>query len=109
MPITAWVWVIVDDASAIARAIPKSITLTSPTGVSITLAGLMSRCTMPIRWLYSSAVSTPVMMSRAASTSRWWPSARTSRRVRPSMCSITMYGRLTTPPPDSTICSSPVS
>ena len=48
---TAWVWVIVAAVSAMARAMPKSITLTSPRSVSITLAGLMSRWTMPFRWL----------------------------------------------------------
>ena len=47
MPITAAVWVIVALLPAAARAIPKSITLISPRGVSITLAGLMSRCTIP--------------------------------------------------------------
>ena len=51
MPTTAAVWVMVADESAIARAMPKSITLTSPDGVSITLAGLMSRWMMPARWL----------------------------------------------------------
>jgi hypothetical protein len=51
VPTTAAVWVIVDEESATARAMPKSITFTSPEGVSITLAGLMSRCTMPARWL----------------------------------------------------------
>ena len=51
VPITAAVWVMVADVSATARAMPKSITLTSPVGVSITLAGLMSRCTMPALWL----------------------------------------------------------
>ena len=51
VPITAAVWVIAEDASAMARAMPKSITFTSPDGVSITLAGLMSRWTMPARWL----------------------------------------------------------
>ena len=45
------VWVIVAWASLTARAIPKSMTLTSPDRVSITLPGLMSRCTMPLRWL----------------------------------------------------------
>jgi hypothetical protein len=50
VPTTAAVAVIVEDASAMARAMPKSITLTRPDGVSITLAGLMSRCTMPARW-----------------------------------------------------------
>ena len=42
--------VIVAAESASARAMPKSMTLTSPLPVSITLAGLMSRCTMPPRW-----------------------------------------------------------
>ena len=40
MPITAEVCVIVAALSATARAMPKSITLTSPVGVSITFAGL---------------------------------------------------------------------
>ena len=43
VPITAAVCVIVAEVSATARAIPKSITFTVPDGVSITLAGLMSR------------------------------------------------------------------
>ena len=51
VPITAAVWVIVAEVSATARAMPKSITLTWPVGVSITFAGLMSRCTMPALWL----------------------------------------------------------
>ena len=51
VPITAAVWVMVADVSATARAMPKSITLTWPFGVSITFAGLMSRCTMPALWL----------------------------------------------------------
>ena len=51
MPTTAAVWVIDDAASLIARAMPKSITFTSPDGVSITLPGLMSRWMIPARWL----------------------------------------------------------
>ena len=51
VPITCAVWVMVACASLTARAMPKSITLTSPLRVSITLPGLMSRCTMPWRWL----------------------------------------------------------
>src|SRR5665647_3317952 len=53
VPMTAWVWVMVPAASAMARAMPKSITLTAPVGVSMTLAGLMSRCTIPAWWEYS--------------------------------------------------------
>ena len=51
VPITWAVWVMVAAESAIARAMPKSMTLTSPLLVSMTFAGLMSRCTMPPRWL----------------------------------------------------------
>ena len=51
MPITAAVWVIVALVSATARAMPKSITLTPPVWVSITLAGLMSRWMIPALWL----------------------------------------------------------
>ena len=51
MPTTAAVWVIAEDASDMARAMPKSITFTSPLGVSITLPGLMSRWMIPARWL----------------------------------------------------------
>ena len=50
MPTTAAVWVMVEEASEMARAIPKSITLTSPDGVSMTLPGLMSRWMIPARW-----------------------------------------------------------
>lgn len=51
MPITCAVWVIVAAESAMARAMPKSMTLTSPLTVNMMLAGLMSRWTMPPRWL----------------------------------------------------------
>ena len=50
VPMTADVEVTVWPSEARARAMPKSMTLTSPAGVSITFAGLMSRCTMPCRW-----------------------------------------------------------
>ena len=90
MPITAWVWVIVDEASAMARAIPKSMTLTSPWVVIMTFAGLMSRWTIPFRWLYSSADSTRAVTSRAMSTSSGCPSCMSSRSVLPSTYSITM-------------------
>ena len=47
VPMTAEVWVIVALASAMARAMPKSMTLTSPSAPIMTLAGLMSRWTIP--------------------------------------------------------------
>jgi hypothetical protein len=45
------VCVMVAWVSLTARAMPKSITLTWPLRVSITLPGLMSRWTIPLRWL----------------------------------------------------------
>ena len=79
-------------ASPMARAMPKSITLTLPWRVSITLAGLMSRCTMPARWQYSSACSMPMVISSARSGSSRRPECSSSRSVEPSTYSITMYG-----------------
>jgi hypothetical protein len=51
VPMTCAVWVMVACESLTARAMPKSITLTSPVRVSITLPGLMSRWMIPLRWL----------------------------------------------------------
>ena len=48
---TAWVWVIVAWVSAMARAMPKSMTLTAPSSAIMTLPGLMSRWTIPMSWL----------------------------------------------------------
>ena len=48
MPITAAVDVIVAALSETARAMPKSMTLTAPSGVIMTLPGFTSRCTMPL-------------------------------------------------------------
>ncbi len=109
MPMTAWVWVIVPAESAIARAMPKSITLTAPVGVSMTLAGLMSRCTMPARWEYSRADSTPAVISTASSIGTAAPSRRMSRTVWPSTYSMTMNGTWAIAPPGSVVTSSPVS
>jgi hypothetical protein len=106
VPITCAVCVIVAWASLIARAMPKSITLMSPLRVTMTLPGLMSRCTMPAWWLYSSARSTPEVISSVRSGSRRWPSISRSLTVRPSTYSITMNG---TGAPVDTSRSSPVS
>ena len=59
MPMTAWVWVIVADGVGDGPGDAEVHDLDAPVGVSMTLAGLMSRCTMPARWLYSSAARTP--------------------------------------------------
>ena len=47
VPTTVCVCVMVAEVSARARAMPKSITFTSPEPVTMMLAGLMSRCTIP--------------------------------------------------------------
>ncbi|PLC11106.1 hypothetical protein AUQ48_01105 [Kocuria flava] len=89
VPRTAWAWVSAGAVSSTARAIPKSMTFTWPSGVTITLAGLMSRCTIPARWLYSSASRIPSTRSTASrgETASWCTS---SRRVRPGTYSMTM-------------------
>ena len=89
MPITEDVWGAV--ASDCRRAMPKSMTFTSPARVTITLAGLMSRCTMPCA---CAAASAPEILS--ANSTPWIgvglpPPARNDARVRPSMYSMTMY------------------
>ena len=81
-----------DNESAAARAIPKSITLTSPLRVSITLPGLMSRCTIPAAWAASRAAQMSAVISSARRGSSRPSICSTSRSVRPSTCSMTMYG-----------------
>ena len=98
VPMTACVCVIVAAESARARAMPKSMTLTAPVGVSMTFAGLMSRCTMPAWCEYSSADSTPAAISTASSMGTAWPSRRMSRTVWPSTYSMTMNGTCATTP-----------
>ena len=84
-------WVRLSSADAeMARAMPKSVTFTTPDDEMSTLPGLMSRCTTPLRWAKPSAAATSV----ATSAARWgWsvPSLRRmSARLRPSTYSITM-------------------
>lgn len=98
------VWVIVDCAPCSARAMPKSITLTAPESVMITLAGLMSRCTIPCWCEYARASSTPETMISACSGGGASAVRSRSRMVRPSTSSITMYGTVwppTTSSPES--------
>ena len=90
MPTTACVWVTVAEESSMARAMPKSMTFTAPVEVSMMFPGLMSRCTMPARWEYSRASSTPVVISTASGIGTASPSPRSSRTVCPSTYSITM-------------------
>ena len=80
--------------SATARAMPKSITLTAPVRVIITFPGLTSRCTMPLRCEKSSAAHTSATISIARRGISRPSILSTSRRVRPSTYSMTMYGWL---------------
>lgn len=89
---TADVCVIVIPESPMARAMPKSMTLTWPLRVSMTLAGLMSRWTMPLRCEYSRAWRIPMVISSVRSGSSLRPECSSSRSVEPSTYSITMYG-----------------
>ncbi len=89
VPSTAWDWVSAACVSSTARAIPKSMTLTLPSGVTLTLAGLMSRCTIPARWLKDRASMMPSMYSMACSGVTPGP-CMSSRSVRPGTYSMTM-------------------
>ena len=104
----AVVWATVVEEFEMARAIPKSITLTWPVLVIMMLPGLMSRCTTPARCEYSRAVSTPSMM-RTASEASTAPSRMMSLSRRPSTYSITMNGTCDSWPLDSVMVSSPAS
>ncbi len=44
---------------------PKSVTFTGACGGTSTFAGLMSRCTIPLRWAWSSAAVTPARDAQA--------------------------------------------
>ena len=101
---TADVWVIVDVESLIARAMPKSMTLTAPDLSIITFAGFMSRWTIPLRCEKSIAAATSAIHVIAC-RGEIGPLARnTSRRVSPSTYSMTMNGS-----GPSSVSASPVS
>ena len=91
MPITDPTWVRLASVGAfIARAMPKSATFTWPAEPMRMLAGLMSRCTTPLRWAKPSAADTSLAIS-AACTELMRPLARRmSARVRPCTYSIAM-------------------
>jgi hypothetical protein len=75
VPSTVAVWV--NDSEVVARAMPKSITFTSPDGVSMMFPGLMSRWMMPVRWAKASASAT----ASAISTARSGKSGASSRMI----------------------------
>ena len=90
MPSTEAVWVRVDVESLMARAMPKSITLTAPSCEIMMLAGLTSRWMMPFLCEKPIAPHTSAITPRARVTSIG-PSIRTrSRIVSPSTSSMTM-------------------
>ncbi len=74
-------------------AMPKSSTF-APVSVSITFAGLMSRCTTPMRCAAASAPATCPAV-RTASGQASGPPASRSASVCPSTSSITRYGTTT--------------
>ena len=77
-------------SDAPARAIPKSVTFARPSSSTITLWGLMSRCTIPRRWAKRAALRIWMTRSIARSGSSA-PSWRTScLSERPSRNSIAM-------------------
>ncbi len=87
---TVPVWVRSPAPPDTARAMPKSATLTSPPSSMMTLAGLMSRWTTPLRWANPSADATPAARSAARSGLIGAASRMISARVRPETYSITM-------------------
>ena len=78
---------------AYALARPKSRTLTLPSGVILTLAGLRSRWTMPFSWASSSASAICFATSRASSIAIG-PRLRRTARSSPSTSSSTRNGLL---------------
>ena len=89
VPTTPCDLVIVAAESSRARAMPKSMTLTTPCSEIMMLPGLISRWITPMRCEYSSAFSTP---SITCSASRWLSAPLTlmmSRSVWPLTYSIT--------------------
>ena len=88
VPSTVAVCVTVSDDAA--RAMPKSVTFTSPFLVIMMFAGLTSRWTMPCECANASAAHTSPAISAARSGSSGPSSRMTSRSVRPSMYSMTM-------------------
>ena len=90
MPTTAFVCVIVACESVRARAMPKSMTLTLPSDVSMMLPGLMSRWTRWFACEYWRADRTPDTISMASLIGTAVPSEIRSLTVCPSTYSMTM-------------------
>ncbi len=76
--------------SSSALAIPKSVTFTVPPGVTMMFPGLMSRWYTPASWATVSAAAVSAAISAARRGSSAPSVRRISRKVRPSINSITM-------------------
>ena len=77
--------------SPISAEMPKSTTF-APVDVSMTLAGVTSRCTMPRECAAASAAETSEQMRTAAGHGSRRTRASTAARDSPSTSSITTYG-----------------
>jgi hypothetical protein len=86
---TAPVWVRLSSVF-MARAMPKSVTLTSPSGVMRMLPGFTSRCTTPWRCAKASAAATPAPMVAIWRGDGRWGSRSTAESGRPWTYSMTM-------------------
>ena len=89
VPMTAPVWVRLSSVLT-ARAMPKSVTFTSPSGVMRMLPGLTSRCTTPWRWANARAAAVPAPIRAIWFGASFCGSRSTADSGRPSMYSITM-------------------
>ena len=88
VPSTVAVWV--RESEVVARAIPKSMTFTSPVVVSMMFPGFTSRWTIPARWANDRASATPRAISTARSGMRGAPSRSIWESVLPWTYSMTM-------------------
>ena len=89
VPTTPCDLVIVVAESSSARAMPKSMTLTTPCSEIMMLPGLMSRWMMPMRCEYSSAESSPIITCSVSRCDSGPFALMMSRSVWPFTYSIT--------------------
>ena len=72
------------------RAAPKSISTTVPSGRTITLPGLMSRCSSPAACTSARPSVSAASTSRTRASGNGPASAASAASVRPSTYSVTM-------------------
>jgi hypothetical protein len=83
-PVCVWL------VSVSARAMPKSATFATPSAVTSTFSGLMSRWTTPAAWARDRAMQTGSTSASASAGLSRPRSRRTWRSDGPSTCSMTM-------------------